>query len=52
MEIIDFDALVRHGMIDGGDLAIFHRTDSVDDAFELITSRLSEYALAERGAIL
>ena len=51
-EIIDFDALVRHGMIDGVDLAIFHRTDSVDDAFELITSRLSEYALAERGAIL
>ena len=51
-EIIDFDALVRHGMIDGGDLAIFHRTDSVDDAFEFITSRLSEYALAERGAIL
>jgi uncharacterized protein (TIGR00730 family) len=51
-EIIDFDALIRHGMIDGADVGIFHQTDSVEDAFQFITSRLSEYALAERGAIL
>lgn len=51
-EVIDFDALTHHGVIDGGDVGIFHRTDSVDDAFEFVTSSLSRYALAERGAIL
>jgi uncharacterized protein (TIGR00730 family) len=51
-QVIDFEALIRHGMIDSKDLAIFHRTDSVDDAYEFVTSRLSRYALAERGAIL
>ncbi len=51
-EIIDFDALIHHGMIDAADLGIFHRTDSVDDAFQFITSRLTEHALDERGAIL
>jgi hypothetical protein len=39
-------------MIDAGDVAIFHQTDSVDDAFELITKRLTQYAMEERGAIL
>jgi hypothetical protein len=51
-QVIDFDALVRNGMIDAGDVAIFHPTDSVDDAFEFITKSLARYALAERGAIL
>jgi uncharacterized protein (TIGR00730 family) len=51
-QVIDFDALIRNGMIDATDLAIFHRTDSVDDAYEFVTSRLKQYALAERGAIL
>jgi uncharacterized protein (TIGR00730 family) len=51
-EIINFDALIRHGMIDTGDVGLFHQTDSVDDAFQFITSNLGRYALAERGAIL
>jgi uncharacterized protein (TIGR00730 family) len=51
-QVIDFDALVRNGMIDAGDAAIFHRTDSVDDAFAFLTGSLSRYALDERGAIL
>lgn len=51
-QVINFDALVGDGMIDGGDIALFHRTDSVDDAFEFVTRSLSKYALAERGAIL
>ena len=51
-EIINFDALARHGMIDQADLGIFHRTDSVEDAFEFITTNLGRYALTERGAIL
>ena len=51
-QVVDFDALVRHEMIDGADTALFHRTDSVDDAFEFVVASLSRYALAERGAIL
>ena len=51
-EVIDFEALVRHGAIDREDLQLFHRTDSVDEAYEITTRELTKYALAERGAIL
>ena len=51
-EVIDFDALVRHGAINREDLQLFHRTDSVDEAYEITTRELTRYALAERGAIL
>ncbi len=50
--VVDFQALIRDGMIDAADTALFHHTDSVDDAFEFLTKRLSEHALTERGAIL
>jgi uncharacterized protein (TIGR00730 family) len=51
-EVINFEALIRHGTIDREDLQLFHRTDSVDEAFDIVTRHLTEYALAERGAIL
>ncbi len=51
-EVINFEALIHHGTINREDLNLFHRTDSVDEAFELITRHLTEYALTERGAIL
>ncbi len=51
-EVINFDALIRNGMIDATDVKLFHVTDSVDDALEYVTDHLAEYALAERGAIL
>jgi len=51
-EIINFDALIRHGMIHAEDVNLFHKTDSVDDAYEFVTRSLARYALAERGAIL
>ena len=51
-EVINFDTLIRHGMIDAVDVKLFHVTDSVDDAFEYLADHLAEYALAERGAIL
>jgi uncharacterized protein (TIGR00730 family) len=51
-EVVDFEALVRNGMIDRADLDLFHRTDSVDEAYEIVTRELTQYALAERGAIL
>lgn len=51
-EVVNFDALVRHGTIDRGDLQLFHRTDSVDEAFDIVTRHLTKYAMTERGAIL
>ena len=51
-EVINFGALIRYGMIDPAAVKLFYVTDAVDDAFEHVTNYLSEYALAERGAIL
>ena len=34
------------------DRQLFHRTDSVDEAFKIVTQHLIEHALAERGAFL
>jgi len=51
-EVIDFDALARHGTIDPGDIELLHRTDSVDDAYDWIVSQLAEKALAQPGATL
>ncbi len=51
-EVINFDALVRHGMIEARDLGLVHRTDSVDDAYEWIVRRLAEDALGRPGATM
>jgi uncharacterized protein (TIGR00730 family) len=51
-EVIDFEALVRHGTISRDDLRMFHRTDSVDEAFEIVTRHLADNAMTEPGAIL
>jgi hypothetical protein len=51
-EVLNFDALVRHGTIDRDDLKLFHRTDSVDEAYEIVRRHLVEHAITERGAIL
>jgi uncharacterized protein (TIGR00730 family) len=51
-EIIDFDALARHGTINREDIDLVHRTDSVDDAYEWIVAQLAEKALAKPGATL
>src|SRR6266704_3196442 len=51
-EVIDFDALARHGTIDAEDIGLVHRTDSVDDAYEWIVAQLAEKALAQPGATL
>jgi uncharacterized protein (TIGR00730 family) len=48
--VLNFDALVAYGTIDDDDAALFfHRTDSVDDAFDYITAELTKHALAEPG---
>ena len=51
-EVINFDALIRHGNISADDINLLHRTDSVDEACEFVISELRQYALEERGAIL
>ena len=51
-EVLNLDALVRHRMIDAGDLDLLHRTDSVDDAFDFVTEQLTQYALTRPGGTL
>src|SRR5215813_11191039 len=47
-EVINFDAFVRWGTISAKDLQIFHKTDSVDDAFQYLTTKLEAiYATPE-----
>src|SRR5213082_736653 len=48
-EVIDFDALARHGTIDAKDIELVYRTDSVDDAYDWIVAQLAEKALAQIG---
>ncbi|MSQ48895.1 MAG: TIGR00730 family Rossman fold protein [Betaproteobacteria bacterium] len=51
-EVINFDALVRHGTINAEDVNLVHRTDSVDDAYDWIVRQLTEHALGQPGAML
>ncbi len=48
-EVVDFEALVRHKVIDRKDLDLFFKTDSVDEAFDHITSELREHAVERPG---
>ena len=51
-EVVNFDALVRHGTIGADDLDLFVRTDSVDVAFDHVTAELTKHALDRPGATL
>jgi len=51
-EVINFDALVKYGTIGPRDLDLFHRTDSVDEAYDIITRGLAENALGSPGPTL
>ena len=51
-EVINFDALVRHGTISPGDIDLVYRTDSVDEAYDWIVRQLAEYALGQPGPML
>jgi uncharacterized protein (TIGR00730 family) len=44
-EVINFDALVKHGMISPEDLNLFHYADDPQTAFELLQAGLMTYAL-------
>jgi len=51
-EVLNFEALLRYGTISPGDPELFHRTDSVDEAYEIIVRGLTENALGSPGAEL
>ena len=44
-EVLNFDALVRHGMIAEEDLELFQYADDVDMAFEILQTGLTKYYL-------
>ena len=48
-EVINFDALIRWGTISAKDIQIFHKTDSVDDAYKYVTSKLEELYTTPAG---
>ncbi|HEU4388222.1 MAG TPA: LOG family protein, partial [Blastocatellia bacterium] len=48
-EVLNFEALVRWGVVSADDLSIFYKTDSVDDAFAYLTTRLEQLYLTPRG---
>ena len=51
-EVIKFDALVKYGRISPSDLDLFHRTDSLNEAYEIITKGLTKNALGSPGPAL
>ena len=51
-DVMDLDAMVRHGVIDRADLDLFHRADTVDDAYRYITAEMTERFLDDPGGRL
>jgi len=49
-EIVDFDALARHGMIAYDDLNLFHRVDSPDEALALLQRNVEDEMPGETPA--
>ena len=44
--------MVKYGVISPGDVELFHRINSVDDAYEVIVKGLTENALGTPGPVL
>ena len=51
-EVVNFDTLVRHGTIDAKDIELVTITDSLDEAYDVLTRALTDYALPSPGASL
>jgi predicted Rossmann-fold nucleotide-binding protein len=51
-QVVDFEALARHGTIDLRDIDLLFRTDSVDEAYEWVVKQLAEHALGQPGPTL
>src|SRR5215813_10698808 len=48
-DVINFDALVRWGTVSEKDLEIFHKSDSVDDAYGYLTQKLEALYTTPEG---
>jgi len=48
-DVLNLDAMVKYGTISPSDLELFHCSDSVDDAFDFVTAKLTEYHLDVPG---
>jgi hypothetical protein len=44
-EVLNIEPMVRHGTVGLDDLSLFHRSNSVDDAFEHLTGELTRRVL-------
>ncbi len=51
-EVINFDAMVRHGVISKSDLNLFRQADCVDEAYDFIVGELAAKAMKEPGGSL
>ncbi|MAF95723.1 MAG: lysine decarboxylase [Rhodospirillaceae bacterium] len=51
-DVLNLDALVMHGTVDTADLDLFFETNSVDEAFDFITTELIEKSLGTPGGVL
>jgi uncharacterized protein (TIGR00730 family) len=51
-EVLNLRAMVKYGTISPGDVELFHPTDSVEEAYDIITRGLAENALGSPGAEL
>jgi len=51
-DVLNLEALVKYGTISAGDLDLFLKTDSLDEAFRYIVDHLTEGALEKPGGIL
>ena len=50
--VLDFDVLAEYGTINEDDIDLFFRTDSIDEAYDFVTSELVEHALGDPGVSL
>ena len=48
-DVINFDAFVKWGTVNADELQVFHKTDSVDDAYKYLTGKLDELYKAPEG---
>lgn len=46
-DVMNLDALVKYGTISAEDMELFQFTDSVDEAYDFLTSQLEEHAMDE-----
>ena len=51
-QVVNLERMAHYGTIDAVDINLIYKCDSVDCAFEYITTELSGYALAHPGATL